>query len=138
MKYIILITLLLSNVAMASELTSNQQQNILTVTDNICGDSWCEGDFDFSFNEVACDFEMGICSMDITLFSESYEQTYKSLAYNPQVSEFNATCVIGGVDSYKSIIETHNGHDQLTLEFYEELSECITAQEESFYEILED
>ena len=135
---LIIITLIISNFAFASSLTSNQKQQILTATDNLCGDSWCEGDFDFSFNEVDCDFEMGICTMDITLFSQIYELTYKSLSYNPTVSEFNATCVISGFNNYKSIVENYRGYEQLTHEFYEELSDCITAQEESFYDILED
>ncbi len=66
MKYLILALfgLSLTQVTLANDLSATQAQALLTEIDNICGDTWCEGDFNFSFNSLVCDFTKGECTLD--------------------------------------------------------------------------
>ena len=55
-----LITLLLAFISLSTfasvnnHLTPVEEKGLLKSIDNICGDTWCEGDFNYNFVEVRC------------------------------------------------------------------------------------
>lgn len=103
---------------------------ILETIDNICGDTWCEGDFDFEFTEFKFLKNKQIAQVNFTLIYEV------SSAYSRYATE----CKLKGYSLYQQIIELdlYGGYHsyQLTNNFFEDLTDCITEKEEKFRSIL--
>src|SRR5262245_7582380 len=62
-----------SNVTDDRLLTEDEEKQVLTEIDNICGDTWCEGDFDFSFNALDCRTTTSSCRFDFELIDRVYD-----------------------------------------------------------------
>lgn len=43
-----------AHAATAEFLSAKQKKAVLRAVDNICGDTWCEGDYNFRFNKLFC------------------------------------------------------------------------------------
>ena len=41
--------------------------------DDICGDSWCEGDFNWSVGDLNCNFDKGTCKLGMTLIETRWD-----------------------------------------------------------------
>lgn len=50
-----------------NDLTQEQAEEARQLIDNIGGDTWNEGDYQWNFTAVRCDFGAQSCSMDITV-----------------------------------------------------------------------
>lgn len=130
MKLILILSTLMafSHVQAASFLTEAQADMVLEASDNICGDTWCEGDYDYSFNAFVCDSETKSC--DLTFEYISYildDETYDIIG--EERAEF--TCTIENLTSYDQMIEIRNSYEQLTHELYESVGECT----DEFYDL---
>ncbi|MBS1983205.1 MAG: hypothetical protein JST16_03455 [Bdellovibrionales bacterium] len=57
----------------------------LRAFDDACGDAWCEGPFDYSFDNLAC--SNGACDLFVTL-NDSYEagHGYRGVCHFPALS----------------------------------------------------
>ncbi len=124
MKHIIFIVTLISctNIfaATANDLFSAVQKNAaLQAIDSICGDTWCEGDYNFRFNEFTCDKKEKSCELNFQ-FIKSTEKSEMDIYSLPQ------TCRILNINSFHQIMDTKYS---LNEEFYEEVSNCINEKE---------
>ncbi len=70
-----------------SLLTEQEASQILRALDDLCGDTWCEGDNNFSFDALSCDPEKG-CSLDLTV--KPYEYLGQVLPPHPYTCVFPA------------------------------------------------
>ncbi len=79
MKYLILalLGLALTQTSFANDLSSKEESSLLTSIDNICGDTWCEGDFNFSFNSFVCDFDKSECVMEYEFIDYYFDQDWE-------------------------------------------------------------
>ena len=100
-------------------LSSSQQASIVRAIDNICGDTWCEGDYDFKFNAFNCNSKSAVCELSFQLVDRSAEQALYS---KKQV------CSFGGMKSYQQIMDNDRSLNQ---DFYNQLNNCIGQKEES-------
>ena len=51
--------------------SATQHEEVRSQIDNICGDTWCEGDFDFIFDEFKClKNDFNTCHLMVTLLPE--------------------------------------------------------------------
>ena len=50
-----------------NDLTAKQAKDVLTMLDDTCGDSWCEGDFDWQFQKLTCDFGKKSCTLTVLI-----------------------------------------------------------------------
>ena len=91
----------------------------LEVIDNICGDTWCEGEFDFDFREIKIDEIERMALVDFSLILNRSTQTVRH----------DTTCAISNVSSFDDVIEFRNGSLSLTDEFFKKLNLCISERE---------
>src|SRR5947209_16056837 len=47
----------------ASSLTAAQAKTVLAQIDSTCGDTWCDGDFDFRFKKIVCQPARNSCTL---------------------------------------------------------------------------
>jgi len=124
-----IITLTTISVLHAKEfLTENQKNVILKEIDNICGDTWCEGDYDYSFNTFSCDDITNKCVMEFDVIASADEE------YNEEGVIYPTRCTINEMSSYDQMIKTSSsGMTRLVDEFYTKVSDCVDEGEEAAF-----
>lgn len=126
MKSIILSLILLLTIhANAQEIfTAKQQNTILNEIDTFCGDTFCEGDFNYRFSEFRCEQEISLCVLDFQ-FWEYGQESLKEWGF----------CNFKNIHSLNDIYRTSTqGRTHLMDKFAEPLIECVTTFEEKFRE----
>ncbi len=123
------------------------EQLILDVFDNECGDTWCEGDFDYRFREVKCSEIEQSCSLEITLIEKitnGPEETKVELPgpkytgiitskESGRYHEFAATCKIPGFSNLEEVarlVPKNEGYGvSVKDEFMDAAGDCFTRLE---------
>ncbi|MDF3068730.1 MAG: hypothetical protein K0R38_4331 [Polyangiaceae bacterium] len=109
-------------------LSPAQEKTTLKLIDDICGDTWCEGDNNFAFLALKCRAGSGNAAHDGTC-------TLK-LDIIPRVDEtpaprYRRTCTTSGFNGFTSLVTTStHGYQALQPAYYDALSECINQLEE--------
>lgn len=106
----------------AGVLTSKQAKTVLKLVDDMCGDSWCEGDHNFHFDRIECSRgcgqAAGTCRLDFRIFP--YDTDLKT---GPTYAR---SCKTSGFNGFASLVDTApNGYQSLNWEYYDALSACI-------------
>ena len=99
----------------------------LELIDNICGDTWCEGDFNFEFSQFELDTIKAEAKVSFKLISD----------WGEGLKFFETDCTVKNISSMNDVISSYRGRPELNNHFYEELSLCISDKEEIFRNILE-
>jgi hypothetical protein len=95
---------------------------VLDAIDDICGDTWCEGDHDFRFRRLRCEPRTSTCSLFFLMFPHGTAPTFASWR----------TCKTGDYAGLASLVETDaRGVVALTPAYYETLTTCIAGLESS-------
>lgn len=94
-------------------LNQYQEQQALVAIDNICGDSWCEGEYDYNFKKLECSNNPGLCILDVEAF-EWIGMDRKQLVEEK-------SCLIENVESIEDIVK----NDMLRIKVYEQISDCL-------------
>ncbi len=110
----------------SNALTKKQESKVLKLIDDICGDSWCEGDHDFHFDSLtcthACGKAAGTCRVGFRLFPSGSD-----LKTGPT---FTRTCKTNGFTGFDSLVDTApNGYQSLNMDYYDALTACISEVE---------
>ena len=107
-----------------SSLTVAQAKTVLQLIDSTCGDTWCDGDFDFAFKKIVCQPARNSCTLTTLV-------TYP--AFSDQTpSYYWRSCRMIGVSHFADLVDTSaNGYQTLTAGFYDDLSVCIDKIERS-------
>ncbi len=112
-------------VATASEalarnaLTPAQAKTVLSLADEICGDTWCDGDYDFGFRRIVCDAGAGTCTLTVQIFP-------RDGVPSSQRSYFRA-CKTHGFTGFDSLVSgASGGYQALADGYYEALTECTS------------
>ena len=50
-------------------LTAKEAKTALRLIDDICGDTWCDGDYDFGFRRLVCNRAAKTCTLTLQVFS---------------------------------------------------------------------
>lgn len=129
-KYVVLLLMLGS--VFANTLSEKQESIVLTSIDNICGDTWCEGDFNFDFYSLECSAETNSCTLEADLI----EYTYSGDDYSDEKEiRYPSKCTIEGYSSFDSMLEDKDTRwPDLAWDFYEAVTDCVTTMEEAVYE----
>ena len=99
----------------------------LELIDNICGDTWCEGDFNFEFLEFELETKKAEAKVSFKLISD----------WGKKRKFFETDCTVKNINSMEDVIGSYRGRPELNNHFYEELSLCISDKEEIFRNMLE-
>lgn len=111
----------------SSALTKKQASTVLKLVDDICGDTWCEGDHNFRFDRLECTRPCGktpgTCRLTFRIFPYDSD-----LATGPT---YTRTCKTRGFTGFASLVDTApNGYQSLNWDYYDALSECINRVED--------
>lgn len=114
-------------------LNGRQQAALLAEIDAVCGDTWCEGQFNYRFTSFEC--EKGLCSLE--LFMWDYYGEPQSI-YNDasgsagRLPAERITCDMKGFQKYGDLMEsTAQGRPALSEKLYVDISDCIAKAEAS-------
>ena len=100
------------------DLSAAQARAVLRELDRICGDTWCEGDFDFAFEKVTCHFDRSSCTVTMRI---SPRQDARP------VPIYWRACKVGAVHAFPDAIDTApSGASSLHPAFYERMTTCTT------------
>ena len=111
----------------SNALTQKQANTVLQLVDDICGDSWCEGDHNFHFDRIRCQPGCGVahpgtCELSFRIFSYDSD-----LETGPTYAR---TCKTPGFTGFGSLVDTAaNGAQSLDWDYYDALSACISDVE---------
>lgn len=110
----------------SNALSKKQATTVLKLVDDICGDTWCEGDHNFRFDNIQCQAgcgkKPGSCRLTLRIFP--YDSDVKT---GPT---YTRTCKTGGFTGFSSLVDTApNGYQSLNWEYYDALSACINQLE---------
>jgi hypothetical protein len=109
-------------------LTPAQEQAALKAIDDICGDTWCEGDNDFAFHELHCSAprgnRSGTCKLELRIIPLEGARGYPHT--------FERHCTTGDFSGFDSLVVTApNGYQSLNPAYYAALTECIARLEDA-------
>lgn len=108
-----------------SALTRREARTVLQLIDNICGDTWCEGDHDFSFDQIecqrGCSMHPGHCELTFRIYSHD-----TTLEAGPT---FTRTCRTPGFIDFASLVQTSGDYRSLQPSYYDALTDCIARVE---------
>jgi len=100
----------------SSDLTKAQSTLILKLLDDVCGDSWCEGAYDWHFPKIVCHFSPGTCTL-----------TFRITDPNPTPQKtYWRSCKVTDLHAFGELVDTApNGYQSLVDGFYDKVSGCI-------------
>jgi hypothetical protein len=113
----------------SNALTKKQARTVLELVDNICGDTWCEGDHNFHFDQIQCKqacggARVGTCQLTFRIFPYDSD-----LETGPS---YLRTCKTTGFTGFSSLVDTAaNGYQSLQWDYYDALSACIAGVEDN-------
>ena len=102
-------------------LTKSEEAVVLKAIDDICGDTWCEGDHNFSFDRLDCSPGCGSHAGQCQL-------TFRVFSYDTDIETgptYTRSCRTHGFTGFDSLVETIGDHHPLRPAYYGALSECI-------------
>jgi hypothetical protein len=102
-------------------LSKQEEAVVLKAIDDICGDTWCEGDHNFSFDRLECvkgsAAHTGHCQLKFRVFSHDTD-----VEAGPTYTRF---CRTPGFTGFDSLVETFGDYHSLQPAYYDALTECI-------------
>ena len=102
-------------------LTKREEAVVLKAIDDICGDTWCEGDHNFSFDRLecvkGCAGRAGACQLTFRVFSYDTD-----LETGPT---YTRSCRTAGFTGFDSLVETFGDYHSLQPAYYDALTECV-------------
>lgn len=152
MKFLITALTLFSLSSYASaELTKSQLSQAAEDLDNICGDTWCEGDFNWSVDELRCDLAKGTCTVDLTLkdtvawddeeipsefnqFTQMENFDWDNDTYE-KVLTYSSSCTLIDMNSVEDVL-SFDGYEVYSQKLYESVGECTLEVEDEYRAIL--
>lgn len=125
MKAFFLGLFLASSVAHAAPVLSKiEEEDLLKSIDDICGDSWCEGDSNWSFDAMPCDSETG-CVLDLTMKPYDFDEDQVLTARPFQ-------CSLPAFKAKASLAEETVRGLQYTEGLYAAVSDCISNLNDNY------
>ncbi len=118
-KWVVAIGLVLGSTVHADDLSRRSEKRVLFAIDQICGDTWCEGDFNFRFERIRCNFTLGSCALE---FRTAPWKTGMDQEYRWGETK---VCAIRNVGSLSDLISTERANAELKQDPYEQITTCI-------------
>jgi len=91
----------------------------LKLIDDICGDTWCSGDYNFGFRRLTCNQAAKSCTLTMQVFPREGVQSQKRSYWR--------SCKTFGFHGFSSLVSTmSNGYQSLDNDYYDALTECTS------------
>jgi len=103
-----------------SDLTNEQAAVALKLLDDICGDTWCEGEYNWHFPKIACRFAKSTCTL-----------SFRVTTYDDPPKNYMRGCKVRDLTRFEDLVQTApNGYQSLNDAFYDKVSACISRIED--------
>lgn len=109
---------LMSGEAHARGLTRTEQKRVLTAIDSECADTWCEGDYEFSFDSIRCEMARRTCRLEFRAGLRMVEGG--RIRYT-----IKTHCALNGIAGLQDLLKTTDRYETLQESAYEQINECI-------------
>ena len=107
-------------------LTAAESKTALRLIDDICGDTWCDGDYDFGFHRLTCAKAAHTCTLTLQVFPR---QGVPSSAHS-----YWRSCKTSGFAGFGSLVSTAaSGYQSLQSDYYDALTECVSRIEANLH-----
>lgn len=104
-------------------LTAAQAKTTLQLIDDICGDTWCSGDYNFGFRRLTCAQAAHTCTLTLQVFPRE--------GVPSSAPSYWRSCKTSGFTGFASLVNTApNGYQSLQSDYYDALTECVFRIEE--------
>ena len=105
-------------------LTAAQAKTALKLIDDICGDTWCDGDYNFGFRRLTCAKAAHTCTLTLQVFPrEGVASSARS---------YWRSCKTSGFTGFASLVSTaSSGYQSLQSDYYDALTECMFRIEDN-------
>jgi hypothetical protein len=98
-------------------LSPAQAKTALKLIDDICGDTWCSGDYNFGFRRLSCSRVAKTCTLTLQVFPRAGVPSQKQSYWR--------SCKTSGFEGFSSLVDTAgNGYQSLHEDYYDALTEC--------------
>ena len=104
------------------DLTPRQEAVVLDLIDDVCGDTWCEGDFAFDFRRFECSPEKQSCVLRLRI--ASWEK-------QPLEWQWRSRQITGFPRFWQMVETSDSGYQSLDGDFYTAVSDAISRIEDS-------
>ena len=112
------------------------EQRLLKALDSICGDSWCEGTFDFHFQKVQLKPEKNETQFFFRMSQNTPIRMEPALdqGFKAQINQrfYDVSCVIPGVAEYEGLLQSEFF---LRRDVYQSLTACIRSLEDQLTKV---
>jgi hypothetical protein len=103
-------------------LTPAQEKTALKLIDDICGDTWCEGDDDFRFDALSCCAASQSCTLSLEIVPREGVPSPRR--------DHHLSCRTRHFTGFASLVDTApNGYQSLDQDYYFALTDCISTLE---------
>ena len=103
-----------------NDLTAKQAKLVVQELNDICGDTWCEGDYSWDFSKIVCDFTKKTCTFTVKITDPGTDASAKD------DKVYWRSCKVSKVDAFTSMIDTApNGYQSLNETFYDKIDACV-------------
>jgi hypothetical protein len=130
------ITLLFLGLAHGAAAAPSDAERIRKAIDDICGDSWCEGAFDFRFQDVVLKPNKNETQIFFRM-SQQYPVRLdwrEDQGFKAQINQrfYDVSCLLPGYSTYESLMQSEY---VLRWEVYTALTQCINALEDRLMQV---
>ena len=102
----------------ATDITAAQQKTVLRLLNNICGDTWCDGDWFFTFEKITCKLTAGTCTWTALI--------EPSVPVASPVPVYWRSCKVSGIHAFTDLVNTaSSGYQSLVSSFYDASTDCV-------------
>jgi hypothetical protein len=108
----------LAQEAQADGLTRVEQSRVLRAIDNDCADTWCEGDYDYRFDSIRCQFERRVCRL-------GFRAGLRSASAGSFRWSIRTHCMLSGIASMGDLLQQMGQYESLKESAYEQINQCI-------------
>jgi hypothetical protein len=99
-------------------LSPAQSKTALKLIDDICGDTWCDGDYNFGFRRLTCAKAAHTCTLTLQVFPDA--------GVTSAARSYWRSCKTSGFTGFDSLVSTApSGYQSLQSDYYDALTECI-------------
>jgi len=100
----------------AGDLTTSQSEIVLKLLDDICGDTWCEGEYNWHFPKIVCRFSDAVCTLSFRVTDPNREPA----------EDYARWCKVHDLRTFDDLVQTAaNGYQSLNDDFYDNVSTCV-------------
>jgi len=113
-------------------ISKKEAKAVLKSNDNACGDTWCEGEYGFSFNDFSCitiSDDRANCTLRFTM-STVVEIQHEFRTQTTVRKENTVSCEITNLRRESIVKKASNGSTTYTEHLFKKISDCIASLEE--------